>query len=66
MEVGGEMVQVELFWELALVETANHRPKNVHDLTSLDVAFSNAERQTACYSTEEPASFHACNLKSLG
>lgn len=57
MEVRGEMVQVELFGESALAKVANHRAGIVHDLTSLVVVFFDAERQTACCFTEEPASF---------
>lgn len=53
-EVRGEMVQVELFRELALAKTANHKAHvRLHLLSSL----ADAERQTACYFPEEAASF---------
>jgi hypothetical protein len=54
MEVGGEMVQVELFWGVGASESSQlEGPRGLH------VCFSgpHAERQTACNSTEEPASF---------
>jgi hypothetical protein len=53
-QLGGRMVQVEMFGESALATGAN---QSQHVLTSLALSLRDARRQTASYSTEEAASF---------
>jgi hypothetical protein len=57
MEVGGEMVQVELFWELALAKAANHR--TIFDLMSTSLVKMLKDKLHAILPKNQQAFMHA-------